>query len=335
MKAMIIDGGFGLERLRLVERPSPEPGPHEVVVRMRAVSLNYRDLLVVTGRYAPRQPLPLVPASDGAGEVLRVGAGVTRVRVGERVTSLFATGFLAGEVTRDKLSTTLGSPRDGVLAEEVLLPADAVVPAPEHLSLEEASTLPCAALTAWSALEQCGVRSGDTVLVEGTGGVAIATLQLAKARGATVLVTSKSDEKLARARALGADHVLHYGREPAWGKAARALTGGRGFDFVLEVGGAGTLGEALRAVRPGGSVAIIGVLSGTTAELGLLPVLMQNVRLQGVFVGHREAFEQMNRALVASRVHPVVDRTFALEETAEALSHLEAGKHFGKLVIRL
>lgn len=335
MRAIIIDGAFGLEHLRLVERPSPEPGPHEVVVRVRAVSLNYRDLLVVEGSYAPRQRLPLVPASDGAGEIVRVGSAVTRVRVGERVTSLFATGFVSGEVTRDKLMTTLGSPLDGMLAEEVVLPAEAVVPMPEHLSFDEASTLPCAALTAWSALEQCGVRSGDTVLVLGTGGVAIAALQLAKARGATVLVTSKSDEKLARAKALGADHVLHYGREPAWGKAARAVTGGRGVDFVLEVGGAGTLGEALRAVRPGGSVAIIGVLSGATAEVSLLPVLMQNVRLQGVFVGHREGFEQMNRALAAARIHPVVDRTFALDETREALAHLKAGAHFGKLVVRL
>ncbi len=336
MKALVVEGSFGLDSLSLQERPDPTPGPGEVVLGMRAASLNYRDLLMVQGLYNPRQTLPLIPASDGVGEVLAVGAGVTRVAVGDRVCPIFAQAWLAGEPTRAKLKTTLGGPLNGTLTQKMLLSAESVVKVPAYLTDAEAACLPCAAVTAWSALVTQGrVTAGDSVLTLGTGGVSVFALQLGKMLGARVMVTSSSGEKLERARELGADAVVNYVDEPEWGRTAKAFAGGDGIDHVIEVGGGKTLAQSLKAVRPGGTISIIGVLAGTTTDVNLLPVLMQNIRLQGVIVGHRESFEAMNRALEAHQLRPVVDRVFALSETQAALKHMGRGDHFGKICIDL
>jgi len=336
MKAVVIDGSFGLDNLKVVERPTPEPGPGQVLVRVAAASLNYRDLLTVNGAYNPRQPLPLVPCSDGAGRVEQVGEGVERVAVGQRVATCFCQGWISGAPSRERLRHTLGGPLDGTLSQYMVLDQQGVVAVPEQLTDEQAATLPCAALTAWTALaEQGSVRAGDWVLLQGTGGVSIFALQLCKALGARVIITSSSDDKLARARELGAEVTINYKSEPNWGKAARAATGGAGVDHVVEVGGAGTLAQSLKATAVGGTISLIGVLSGVSTELNLLPVLMQYVRVQGILVGHRDGFEAMNRAIEASRLTPVVDRVFELEQTREALQHMAAGGHLGKVVIRI
>jgi NADPH:quinone reductase-like Zn-dependent oxidoreductase len=336
MRALEIRGAFGLDNLALVERPDPRPGPGEILVRLRAASLNFRDLLTVEGKYNPKQKLPLVPCSDGAGEVVEVGAGVTRVQPGDRVAALFAQKWLAGRPTRERLRSTLGGPLDGTLAELAVFDQDGVVKTPEHLSDEEAATLPCAALTAWSALvTEGGITAGDTVLVQGTGGVSLFALQLAKLLGARVVATSSRDEKLARVRALGADETINYREVPAWGARAKELTGGVGVDHVVEVGGAGTLQQSLQAVRFGGTISLIGNLAGTRTELLLTHVFMQKIRLNGILVGDRESFEAMNRAIALHRLRPVVDRVFPLEDSRAAFAHLAAGEHFGKIVIRL
>jgi len=336
MKAIEIRGGFGLDHLAAVERPDPRPGHGEVLVRVRAVSLNYRDLLTVRGQYNPKQKLPLVPCSDGAGEVVAVGAGVTRVRPGDRVCANFAQRWIAGEPTREKLRSTLGGPLDGMLAERVVLAAEGVVHAPEHLTDEEAATLPCAGLTAWSALvDDGGLAAGGTVLLQGTGGVSIFALQFAKLIGARAILTSSADEKLARARELGADETINYRQTPEWGARVKELTGGAGADLVVEVGGAGTLEQSLRAVRMGGTIALIGVLAGNALELPLPLIFMQRVRLQGVLVGPRESFEAMNRAIALHRLRPVVDRVFPWTEVRAALELMERGGHFGKICLRI
>lgn len=335
MKAIAIEGSFGLDHLHLHERPDPRPGPGQVVVKVASTSLNARDLMMVRGTYNPRQPLPLIPLSDGVGTIVEVGEAVTRVRVGDRVASLFAQGWLSGAPSKAKLSTTLGSPRDGMLAELVVLDAEGVVPVPSYLSDDEAATLPCAALTAWSALVTQGqLVAGQTVLVQGTGGVSIFALQIAKLVGARVIVTSSSDEKLERARALGADETINYTTAPDWDKRARELTID-GVDHVIEVGGAGTLTRSLKAVRVGGTISVIGVLAGASTELSVVPVLMQNLRLQGVFVGHRESFEAMNRAFALAKLRPVIDRVFAFEEARAAFDHMASATHFGKICLRV
>jgi NADPH:quinone reductase-like Zn-dependent oxidoreductase len=335
MRCLSVQGSFGLEHLLPEERPEPSPGPGQVVVRVRAASLNYRDLLMIKGLYNPKQPLPLVPCSDGAGEVVKVGAGVTRVKVGDRVATTFAQGWHAGEPTRDKLKTTLGGPLDGTLQESMLLSEQGVVRVPDHLSFVEAATLPCAALTAWTALTQADLRAGDVLLVQGTGGVAMFGLQLGRLLGAQVIVTSSSDEKLEQARRHGAWQTINYRSVPAWGAKARELTGGRGVDHVLELGGGATLAQSLAAVRPGGVISVIGILGGTSVELSLLPILMSAVRLQGVLVGHREGFEAMNRAIAAHRLVPIVDGVVPWLEARAALERMEAGAHLGKLCLEL
>lgn len=336
MRVMELTGSFGVENLRLAERPAPSPGPGQLVVQVTAASLNYRDWLMVEGQYNPRQPLPLLPVSDGVGRVIAVGEGTTRARVGDRVSPHFFPRWLAGEPSSANMRPALGGPLDGALTEQWLLDEDAIVHVPAHLSDEEAACLPCAALTAWNALAVRGsVRAGDTVLLQGTGGVSLAALQLAKALGARVVITSSSDEKLERARSLGADLTVNYRSTPEWGKAVRTLVGGDGVDHVLEVGGAGTLAQSLRAVRPGGQVSLIGVLSGGTGDVSLFPILMHNVRVQGITVGDRESFESMNRAITQHRLRPVIDRVFPLEETRAAFDHLKSATHFGKVVIRV
>jgi NADPH:quinone reductase-like Zn-dependent oxidoreductase len=336
VRAWEIQGGFGLDKLTLTERPDPRPGPGQVLIRVRAVSLNYRDLLTVDGKYNPKQKLPLIPCSDGAGEVVAVGDGVTRVKPGNRVCGIFAQRWIAGEPTREKLRSTLGGPFDGMLAELVVLHEEGVVHVPPHLTDEEAATLPCAGVTAWSALVTAGrLTAGDSVLLQGTGGVSIFALQFARALGLHPILTSSSDEKLERARELGAGGLINYRQVPDWGARAREVAGGAGVDLVVEVGGAGTLDQSLKAVRMGGTICLIGNLAGIVAQIPLTAVFMQQVRLQGILVGHREGFETMNRAIALRGLRPVVDRVFPFEEARGAFELMGAAGHFGKVCIRV
>ncbi|MBF0188545.1 MAG: NAD(P)-dependent alcohol dehydrogenase [Magnetococcales bacterium] len=334
MRVFEVNGAFGVENLKQVERQEPKPGPGQVVVRMGAASLNYRDLLMVQGHYNPRQPLPLIPLSDGAGEVVAVGAGVSRVAVGDRVMGLFVQKWLDGPFSAEGRASTLGGPLDGMLAEYQVLDAEGVVITPDHLSDAEAACLPCAALTAWNALFAQGrLQAGQSVLLQGTGGVSINALQLAKAAGARVIITSSSDEKLQRAKTLGADDTINYKEVPKWGKAVLELTDGLGVDHVVEVGGAETLAQSLTAVRFGGAVHAIGVLAGVMTKLPVTSILMKHVRVQGIFVGSRAMFEGMNRALTQHEIHPVVDKEIPFSEAPEAFTMLGKGGHFGKIVI--
>ena len=335
MKVYAITDGFGLENLRQVERTQPEPGPGQVLLKIKAASLNYRDLLVVKGAYNPKMPLPRVPCSDGVGEVVALGPGVSRVKAGQRVAGIFMPGWLDGELDDAKAKTALGGSVDGLLAEYAVLNESALVQVPAHLSDEEAATLPCAAVTAWNGLVVCGgVKAGDTVLIQGTGGVSLFALQFAKMAGARVIATSSSDDKLARVRAMGAAHGVNYRAVTEWGDEVRKWTGNRGVDHVIEVGGAGTLAQSLRAVRTAGHVALIGVLSGY-GQVNPLPILMKGVRVTGIYVGSRDMFDAMNRAISLSQLRPVVDRVFDFGEAVEAFRHLESGAHFGKVVIRM
>lgn len=324
---------FGLDGLRLDEVEAPRPGAGEVRVDLAAQSINYRDLMMIEGRYNPKQPLPLIPGSDGVGRVVEVGEGVDEDVLGQRVLGLFAPWWKGGPPVRDVVRKCLGGPLPGTFAESIVLPADGVLPLPELLSDDEAATLPCAGLTAWSAVvEFGGVEAGERVLVEGTGGVSIFALQFAKLRGAEVMITSSSDEKLERAMALGADASHNYRDDPDWGRAAREWSR-EGVDLVVDVGGGETLPEALKAVKMGGTIAVIGVLSGAESSLSVVPILMNQVRVQGVIVGHRAAANRMLEAVDAASLQPVVDRAFALEELPRALEYLKAGKHFGKVTL--
>ena len=326
---------FGLENLTLVERDEPRAGAHEVVVRFHAASLNYRDLMFAKGVYNPKARLPAVPLSDGAGVVAAVGEGVTRWKVGDRVCPIFTQGWIEGEPSARKNRTALGAGElDGVLREYGAFHEDGLVGIPEHLSFEEAATLPCAAVTAWNSLvESGGLRAGETVLTLGTGGVSVFAMQFARMHGARVIATSSSDEKLARVRELGANETINYKKTPDWDKEVLRLTNGVGVDHVVEVGGAGTLSKSMNAARVGGHVSVIGVLA-SGGNLNPISVLMKSLRLQGIFVGSRQMFEDMNRAIEANRLRPVIDRTFAFEEVREALKYMESGAHFGKIVIK-
>jgi NADPH:quinone reductase-like Zn-dependent oxidoreductase len=326
---------FGIDNLAIAERQQPLPGHGQAVVRVRAVSLNYRDLLVVKGLYNPKLPLPLVPLSDGAGDVIAVGDGVSRVKTGDRVAGIFMQTWLAGGQTETNAKSALGGGMQGMLAEYVVLDEDGLVHVPVHLSYEEAATLPCAAVTAWHAVIGSRVKPGESVLLLGTGGVSLFALQFARLAGAEVIITSSSDDKLGRAVQLGATHGINYRIVSDWDKKVRELTGGAGADLVVEVGGAGTLPQSLRAVRMGGRISLIGVLTGATGEVNPLPIVMRNVRVQGIFVGSREMFEAMNRAISRHRLRPVVDRVFPFEEAREALRHMESGAHFGKICIKI
>jgi NADPH:quinone reductase-like Zn-dependent oxidoreductase len=336
VKAFQLQDDWSIDHLRRVERPDPAPGPGQVVIRLRAASLNFRDLFVLRRGYgASTGTLPLVPVSDGVGEVIAVGDGVTRVAVGDRVCPMFFPDWIGGAPRAALLAAILGGPLDGTMTELMAIDARAVSRVPEHLSDEEAATLPCAALTAWRALvTEGGVKAGDTVLVQGTGGVSLFALQFARALGARAIVTSSSDAKLQRAKALGADALINYREKPEWGVVAREISGGEGVDHIVEVGGEQTLGQSLRAVRVGGTLSLIGVLSGGRMDVRLGPIVTRAIRMQGVTVGSREDFEAMTRAIALHRLRPVVDTVFPFDDLRPALDYLASGTQFGKICVR-
>jgi NADPH:quinone reductase-like Zn-dependent oxidoreductase len=318
-----------------VELPAPRPGRRQVLVKVAACSLNFRDLAIALGTY--RMPVleNLIPLSDGAGEVVEVGGDVTRLKVGERVAGCFFQGWVGGPIRADLVRRALGGSLPGMLAEYAVLDDDGVVRLPEHLSFEEGATLPCAAVTAWQALAVHGpLAAGETVLIQGTGGVSVFALQFARMMGAQVIATSSSDAKLARARALGAAHGVNYTSHPDWDKEVLKLTGGYGVDHVVEVGGAGTLERSLNSVRIGGRISVIGVLTGS-AQINPNFILGRRAWVQGMSVGSTEMFEAMNRAIAAARLRPVIDKVFPFDEARAALHHLHSGAQFGKVVVRV
>jgi NADPH:quinone reductase-like Zn-dependent oxidoreductase len=325
---------FGVDSLEVVEREDPRPGPGQVLVRVRAVSLNYRDLLMVKGLYNPKLRLPRIPCSDGAGEVLAVGEGVTAWKPGDRVAGIFMQNWQEGELTPAKAKGALGGDIDGMLAEQVVLAETGLVAVPRHLNFAEAATLPCAAVTAWNAVRASNLQPGATVLIQGTGGVSLFALQFAKGMGMRVLGISGSDEKLERARAMGLDAGLNYRENPEWDRWALDETGGEGVDLVVEVGGAGTINRSLYALRMGGTIAQIGVLTAAQAAEPLaVPLLLhKTAHIHGIYVGSRREFEAMNVVIAKMQLRPVVS-TRAWTDAREALKQMEAGGHFGKLVL--
>lgn len=326
----------GIDSLQQAEQPMPRPGSGEVLVRVHAVSLNYKDLYIAKGIPPRIQVGPLIPLSDAAGEVVEAGPGVSRVNVGDRVVGLVAPKWIGGGLTAEIAQSVLGTTINGVLAEYTVMSEEAVLHFPAHLSYEEAATLPCAATTAWNALAgQGSVKPGNTVLVQGSGGVSLFALQFARLLGARVIATSSSDEKLNCMRELGAGAGINYRSHPEWDEHVLRETEGLGVDHVVEVGGPGTLEKSLRAVRLGGTISLIGALAGLESVVNPLPVLLKAVRLQGISVGPRDGFEQMLRAIAQHSLRPVVDRVFVFEQAREALHYLESGKHFGKVVIRI
>jgi len=336
MRVFQLQGDWGFDNLTLARRPIPSPGSGEILVRMKAASLNYRDLVVLDRGYGRSTgELPLIPVSDGAGEVVGIGPGVTRVKVGDRVCPTFFQSWIGGEARAESFQKALGGPLDGAMAEYMLIAEDGCVKLPDGLSYAEASTLPCAALTAWSALVTLGgVKAGDKVLVQGSGGVAQFALSFAKILGAHVTVISSSDEKLAKMRAAGADATINYVTTEDWAKASRDVTADRGgFDNIIELGGEKTLPLSLRAIRPGGTISLIGVLSGLALNASLGPIVARQVRLQGVTVGHRDGFERMLAAIAQHKIKPVLDRGFGFEDLKAALLYLKSGRQYGKIWI--
>jgi NADPH:quinone reductase-like Zn-dependent oxidoreductase len=336
MRTYLLDRLSASDALTLVERSSPRLGPHDVRIRVRAASLNYRDLLVRKRAASGELPRPTVPCSDGAGEIVEIGTAVTRFAPGARVAANFFPTWLDGPLSDAVHAAALGGTVDGMLAEEVVLHENALVELPAHLGYEEGATLPCAAVTAWHALyEAAAVRPGDTVLVQGTGGVSLFALQLACAAGANVIVTSSSAAKRERAVALGAVATLDYAATPQWGAEVTKLTGGRGVDVVVEVGGPGTFDQSVAALRYGGTMSLVGLLTGRAGPINTSAVFNRAIRIAGIYVGPRRMFESLNRALAARQIRPVIDATFPFEDARRAYEHLESGRHFGKVVIRV
>jgi NADPH:quinone reductase-like Zn-dependent oxidoreductase len=334
MRAYQLPQGTGIDALVKVELPTPKPGPRQVLVKVAACSLNFRDLAIAVGSYRMPVKPNVIPLSDGAGEVVEVGPGVTRVKAGDRVAGCFFQRWIAGPMLPDTHLSSLGGSIDGMLAEFVVLEEHGVVKLPAHFTLEEGATLPCAGVTAWHALaEHARIVAGESVLVQGTGGVSIFALQLARLMGAQVIATSSSEAKLARAKSLGAAHGINYKSNPDWDKAVVELTGG-GVDHVVEVGGPGTLAQSLRAIRIGGKVTMIGVLSGA-AEINPMAIFSRRANVQGISVGSLAMFEAMNRAIVVAALRPVIDKVFVFDEAPAAYRHLQSAQHFGKVVIRV
>ena len=336
MRVFQIEGEWGMDHLRLSERPVPTPGPGQVLIEMAASSLNYRDLVVPNRGYGSHTgTLPLIPVSDGMGVVVEIGQGVKRVAVGDRVCPTYFQNWIAGEPDLERLTQSLGGPIDGTMAQFMCLSEQGVVKIPSAYSDLEAATLPCAALTAWNAIQSAtSLRTGDKVLIQGCGGVALFAVQFARLLGAEVTVISSSEERMEKARALGAHQTINYREQPEWAKATREITQGRGYDLIVELGGEKTLPQSLRCIRPGGTIAMIGILSGSSMETSLGYVITRQVRLQGVTVGHRDGFEAMVRAIDLHQIRPVIDRVFAFEELKEAFDYLKSGAQFGKICIQ-
>jgi NADPH:quinone reductase-like Zn-dependent oxidoreductase len=334
MKSYRLETRGGIDDLRLTEEDAPEARAGEILVRVRATSLNYRDLMVVTGAYPAVMKGSLVPLSDGAGEVVAVGEGVTRFAVGDRVAGGFFNGWQGGALTSALERTARGGFHQGMLAEIVALSEWGAVRVPDHLSFEEAATLPCAALTAWHAVMEFGrIRPGETILTQGTGGVSVFAVQFAHAAGVRVIATSSSDTKLERVRGLGASETINYRDVPEWENEAKRLTGKIGVDLTVEVGGPGTFARSMEATRTGGKVAVIGLLSGPGEKIDPLTILRRRLDVRGILVGSTEMFEAMNRAITAHRIKPVIDRVFGFDEAKAAYRHMQQAGHFGKIVI--
>lgn len=334
MKAYQIVNEQGIDGLRLTDIPTPEPGPDEVLVKVKASSLNYRDLTTIENP-APRGLVyPRIPNSDGAGEVVAVGSNVTAFAPGDRVCSTFFQSWLSGDIRAIDHASALGGALDGMLAEYRVLPEHGLVKTPAHLTDLEAASLTCAAVTAWHSLvEVARIAAGNTVLLLGTGGVSIFALQFCRAMSARAIITSSSDEKLERAKALGAWQTVNYRTSPDWENRVLELTDGLGVDHVVEVGGAGTLEKSVIATRNAGSIGLIGVLA--TGEFNPMNILLKSIRLQGIYVGNRTMFENMNKAISASGLQPVIDKVYAFDEARQAFHDMRAAGHFGKLVIEM
>jgi len=336
MKAIVLKSAIGITGLQMTDLPDPMAGPGQVLVRMRAASINYRDCLILRGGYRSQQKHEnLIPLSDGAGEVVNVGDGVDLFQAGDRVTALFCPDWIAGEPDSETIDGHFGRDQDGMLVELKVFQPHQLVRTPDFLSDVEAASLPCAGLTAWSAIVADGhTKPGDIILTQGTGGVSLFALQFAKCAGGKVIVTSSSDDKRDRAKGLGADNTINYRDDPGWGKTARNLTGGCGVDNVVELGGTETLKQSLIAVRPGGTLSMIGVLSGASFGDALLPyVVSRKIRMQGVTVGSRHHMLDMLRAMEVHDIHPVIGQAFPFSEAADAFQYLESGAHFGKVCI--
>ena len=334
MRAYEIVSNGGVDALALNERQSPEPGMGELLVGIRASSINYRDLSTIEDPVSRGVTYPLIPNSDGAGEVIAVGAGVTRFKAGDRVAGCFFQNWPDGRISAAAMASAMGGAIDGVLAEEVVLSEAGAVHVPAHMSFEEAATLPCAGLTAWNCLiEQGGLKPGNTALFLGTGGVSIFGLQIAKMMGARAIITSSSDNKLERAKDLGADELINYRQTPDWEAKVLELTDGTGVDVTIETGGGGTLEKTMEATRIGGTISLIGVLTGGT--INPTTVMRKSIRLQGVYVGNRRMFEDMNAAFTLNRIHPLVDQVFDFEDARSAFQAMRVAGHFGKLVVKV
>ena len=332
MKAFEIIGPGGIDSLTLNERSDPQVGPGDVLVQVRANSINFRDLSIVSDPGPRGISYPRIPNSDGAGEVVAVGDGVKEWAVGDRVAGTFFRDWTDGGITEAVMASALGGALDGVLAEQVVFPEHGLVRIPGHMTYEDAATLPCAALTAWRALiEEGGLKAGESVLLLGTGGVSIFALQIAKMHGAVVTVTSSSDEKLDRVSAMGADHLVNYRKTPEWHEAVRQANGGKGVDHIVEVGGAGTLARSVEAARVGGHIALIGILSSDRVDP--TPLMRKSIRLNGIYVGSRRVFNDMNRAFEQAKLKPVIDKTFPFEDAQDAYRHMQAANHFGKIIV--
>jgi NADPH:quinone reductase-like Zn-dependent oxidoreductase len=334
MKVAAVKKPGGLDKLVIEERPDPTPGPGQVLVRVRASSLNYHDFVVVLGGIPT--PDGRIPMSDGACEVVALGEGVTRWKVGDKVLSLFFPSWQSGQIEAAGFQSVPGDGADGFGAELVAAPETAFTRMPEGWTFEEAATLPCAALTAWRGLvNEARIKPGDWVLTQGTGGVSIFALQFAKAAGCRVISTSSSPEKMEHLKKLGADHVINYKETPDWGAAAFKLTGGRGVDEVVEIGGPGTMAQSIAACRPGGHISLIGVLTGVSGEVPTAALFSRNITLSGITVGSRRMQEDMIDAIEANGIKPVIDSTFPLDQIAAAFAHQASQKHFGKIVLTI